>query len=60
MPASLISIDGRTVTVEVKVELSRSMLTTEEAILSSLGDFTGRYYRLVMIFATMSKGVKVH
>ncbi|MCP4205497.1 MAG: ISKra4 family transposase [Shimia sp.] len=38
MPVSMISIDGTTVTVEVKVELSRSMLNTEEAILASLNE----------------------
>lgn len=38
MPARMISNDGTTVTVEVKVDLSRSMLSTEEAILSGLNE----------------------
>jgi len=38
MPASLVSIEGTPVTVEVKVDLSRCMLTTEEAILAGLNE----------------------
>jgi len=38
MPASLVSIEGTTVTVAVKVDLSRCMLTTEEAILAGLNE----------------------
>src|SRR5512134_1049675 len=38
MPASLVSIEGTTVTVEVKVDLSRCLLTTEEAILAGLNE----------------------
>ncbi len=38
MPASLVSIEGTTATVEVKVDLSRCMLSTEDAILTGLNE----------------------
>jgi hypothetical protein len=38
MSASAISIEGDTVTIELKVKLGRSMLETEEGILAALNE----------------------